>query len=144
MEISKEKKQFIDTFLEEPLLARLATADRSGQPHVIPVWYGWDGESMWVSSYSNTRKVSDLEENPKIAIVIDIAGEKIDTKAVILEGQAELVKEPPEFLRKQIIWIYKRYLGEEGALDKDPQEWITDPHNMLIKLTPEKVITWQW
>ena len=144
MEISKEKKQFIDTFLEEPLLARLATADRGGQPHVIPVWYGWDGESMWVSSYSNTRKVSDLEENPKIAIVIDIAGEKIDTKAVILEGQAELVKEPPEFLRKQIIWIYKRYLGEEGVLDKDPQEWITDPHNMLIKLTPEKVITWQW
>ena len=144
MEISKEKKQFIDTFLEEPLLARLATADRSGQPHVIPVWYGWDGESMWVSSYSNTRKVSDLEENPKIAIVIDIAGEKIDTKAVILEGQAELVKESPEFLRKQIIWIYKRYLGEEGVLDKDPQEWITDPHNMLIKLTPEKVITWQW
>lgn len=30
MEISKEKKQSIDTFLEEPLLARLATADRSG------------------------------------------------------------------------------------------------------------------
>ena len=100
MEISKEKKQFIDTFLEEPLLARLATADRSGQPHVIPVWYGWDGESMWVSSYSNTRKVSDLEENSKIAIVIDIAGEKIDTKAVIFEGQAELVKGPSEFLRK--------------------------------------------
>ena len=42
------------------------------------------------------------------------------------------------------MWIYKRYLGEEGVLEKDPQEWIADRHNMLIKLTPEKVITWQW
>jgi nitroimidazol reductase NimA-like FMN-containing flavoprotein (pyridoxamine 5'-phosphate oxidase superfamily) len=60
MEISKEKKEFIDTFLQEPLLARIATADRAGQPHVIPVWYGWDGESIWISSYSNTSKIKDL------------------------------------------------------------------------------------
>ncbi|MHB8807404.1 MAG: pyridoxamine 5'-phosphate oxidase family protein [Anaerolineaceae bacterium] len=144
MEISKEKKQFIDTFLEEPLLARIATADRSGQPHVIPVWYGWDGESLWISSYSNTRKIQDLEENSKIAIAIDVAGEKTETKAVIFEGQADLVKGPPEFLHKQILWIYKRYLGEKGVLDKDPQEWLADPHNLLIKLVPEKIITWQW
>jgi len=144
MEISEEKKQFIDTLLEEPLLARIATADRSGQPHVIPVWYGWDGESIWISSYSNPRKIQDLEENPKIAIAIDVAGEEGETRAVIFEGQADLVKGPSDFLRKQFLWIYIRYLGEEGVLEKSPQEWIADPHNLLIKLVPEKIITWKW
>lgn len=144
MEIEKEKKRFIDTFLQAPLLARLATADGSGQPHVIPVWFGWDGESIWVSSYSNTRKVSDLEANPKIAITIDVAGDEGETKAVIFEGQAELVKGPADFLHSQFLWIYTRYLGEEGVLAKSPQEWIADPHNLLIKLTPQKVFTWQW
>lgn len=144
MEISKEKKEFIDTFLQEPLLARIATADRAGQPHVIPVWYGWDGESIWISSYSNTRKIKDLAENPKISIAIDVAGEKGDTRAVIFEGKATLVKGLPEFLRKQFLWIYTRYLGEEGVLEKSPQEWITDPHNLLIRLVPEKVFTWMW
>ncbi len=144
MEISEEKKQFINTFLEEPLLARIATADRSGQPHVIPVWYGWDGESIWISSYSNTRKIQYLEENPKIAIAIDVAGEEGETRAVIFEGQADLVKGPSDFLRKQFLWIYIRYLGEEGVLEKSPQEWIADPHNLLIKLVPEKIITWKW
>jgi PPOX class probable F420-dependent enzyme len=140
--ITPETKKFIDEFLEEPLIARLATADPNGQPHVVPVWYAWDGESIWISSYSNTRKIADLEKNPKISIAIDITGDHGETKAVIFEGSAELVKEPRDFLQKQFLWIYKRYMGEEGVLEKSPQEWIADPHNLLIKLIPENVYIW--
>ena len=46
-EISGEKKAFIDTFLEGSNTARLATADQGGKPHVVPVWYAWDGEKIW-------------------------------------------------------------------------------------------------
>lgn len=38
-EISDDKKVFIDSFLEGSHIARLATADREGKPHVVPVWY---------------------------------------------------------------------------------------------------------
>ncbi len=144
MTLSDEKRQFINSFLEEPLIARMATADASGQPHAVPVWYGWDGESIWISSYRNTRKVADLQQNPKISIVIDVAGDAGGTKAVIFEGAVSLVKEPRDLLRKQFIWIYTRYMGEEGVKAEDPQRWIEDPHNLLIKLTPATVTTWHW
>jgi hypothetical protein len=32
--LPQEKREFINTFLSEPLIARMATADKSGQPHV--------------------------------------------------------------------------------------------------------------
>ncbi len=138
--ISAEKRKIIDEFLQQPLIARMATADNNGQPHVVPVWFGWDGTTLWISSYSNTRKVGELEKNPKISVVIDVAEENGENKGVIFEGSVELLREPREFLQEKFVWIYTRYLGPEGVLAKEPQSWIEDPHNLLIKLTPDKVI----
>ena len=75
---------------------------------------------------------------------MDVTGGEGETKAVLFEGEAKLVKEPRVFLRDKFYWIYKRYLGEEGVLAKDPQEWIEDPQNLLVCLTPQKVFTWKW
>ncbi len=66
------------------------------------------------------------------------------TSAVILEEEAELLREPRNFLKKQFYWIYQCYLGKEGMLAKDKQEWIEDALNTLIKLTPQRVFTWDW
>ena len=139
--ISADKRKIIDEFLQQPLIARMATADNYGQPHVVPVWFGWDGTTLWISSYSNTRKVGELEKNPKISVVIDVAEENGENKGVIFEGSVELIREPREFLREKFVWIYTRYLGPEGVLADEPQSWIEDPHNLLIKLTPDKMIS---
>jgi len=141
---NKAENEIINSFLEQPLIARLATADRNGQPHVVPVWYLWDGESIWISSYETTNKVRDIKENPAISVVIDVTGDAGMTRAVVFEGKAELVREPRDFLREQFTRIYQRYLGKEGVLGADPQVWIKDPQNLLICLTPEKTMTWNW
>ena len=134
----------IDAFLEKPLIARMATADRYARPHVVPVWYAWDGTSIWISSFASTRKVAELRENPYLSISIDVAEQNGATRAVILEGKSELITEPREFVASQSYWIYKRYLGDEGVLAKEPQSWIHDPENLLIKLTPEDIYTWDF
>jgi len=138
-------KNAIDEFLALPLLARLATADpATGQPHVVPLWYGWDGASIWISSFRSTRKIRELQKNPRVSICVDMAEEGKETKAVILEGEAELITAPFELLKQQTTWVYTRYLGPEGVLAKDPQSWIADPENLLIKLTPAKIMSWGW
>ena len=142
--LPQEKREFINTFLSEPLIARMATADKSGQPHVVPVWFAWDGSALWVSAFSSTRKVKDLEENPLISVAIDETKDDDATRAVILEGKAELLREPAEFLKRQFTWIYARYVGEEHVGEAKYQDWIVDPENTLIKLIPLKVFTWKW
>ncbi|MEJ5312014.1 MAG: pyridoxamine 5'-phosphate oxidase family protein [Anaerolineae bacterium] len=138
-----ERKSKIDTFLAAPLLARFATASpETLQPHVVPVWYEWDGETLWISSYESTRKIGELRANPRCAVVVDVAESVDGVSAVVLEGQAELITEPREFVRDMALRIYTRYMGPEGVLAPEPQEWANSPENLIIKVTPEFVKVW--
>ena len=91
----------LDAFLAAPRLARLATAVRSRedpsqfQPHNVAVWYLWDGASLWISAFQSTRKVKEVRRNPYVSILIDV-NESVDgVQAVLMEGKAELILEPP-------------------------------------------------
>ncbi len=134
----------IDEFLNQPLLARMATASpKTLQPHVVPVWFGWDGTSLWINTFCSTRKVQDLLKNPLISVVVDTTGQASGLTAVILEGKAEIIREPRDLLEAKTIWIYTRYLGPEGVLAPEPPSWIKDPEATLIKLTPTWTKSWK-
>lgn len=61
MAIEEDKKAQIEEVLKEVVLARLATANsKTCQPHVVPVWFLWDGESIWISAFNSTRKVKNF------------------------------------------------------------------------------------
>ncbi len=142
-EANKPRAAKLEAFLSEPLLARIATASAHDlQPHVVPVWFLWDGTSVWISSYSSTRKIRELQCNPRCSIVVDTTDPVGGLSAVLFEGRAELVTEPRELVREMVTRVYAKYLGPEGVLAAEPQEWIYSPENLLIKLTPEKTVTW--
>jgi hypothetical protein len=61
---------------------------------------------------------------------------------VLLEGAVELVAEPRLRVSEIASRIYIRYLGVEGVKEPEPQSWLNDSENLLIKLTPEKIISW--
>ena len=133
-----------DAFLSQPLLARMATANpKTLQPHVVPVWYAWDGTSLWINTFRGSRKVKDLLKNPAISVVVDSPIPLDDLSAVILEGKAEIVDLPRPELEEKITWIYTRYLGPEGVKEAEPQSWIKDPTSILIRLTPSWVKSWK-
>jgi len=142
-DIQRTAQENLAAFLDRPHLARLATAgSESLQPHVVPVWYLWDGTAVWISSYRSTRKIKELTRNPKCAVLIDAQESQNGLTAVLFEGQAELVTQPLDFLQEMTKRIYIRYLGDQGVLAADPQEWIHSPENMLIKLIPSFTRTW--
>ncbi len=132
----------VEALLAEPLLARIATADPlTCQPHVVPVWYLWDGAALWINTYYTTRKVHELVANPHCSVVVDRAEGSVPT-AVLLEGKAAIIREPAAFVREMTTRIYTRYLGEDGVLAADPQEWIHSPEATLIKLEPTWMKAW--
>jgi len=138
-----DRKDLIEAVLAEPVLARLATTNpKTLQPHVVPVWFAWDGEHVWISSFVSTRKIRELKINPRGAVLIESKQEGSKLQAVLLEGTVELVTQPRQLVRKLASRIYIRYLGQEGIKDAEPQSWLNDAENLLIKLTPERVISW--
>jgi general stress protein 26 len=143
----KLEKGQLDDFLSRPILARLATSAPSKddpnlyQPHNTPVWFHWDGGSLYISAFTSTRKVKEVRQNPFIAVLVDVE-EAIDgVSAVLMEGRCEWIQDT-ELVQAMSRRIYTHYMGEEGVQAKDPQSWIEDPENSIIKLTPTGIYTW--
>jgi nitroimidazol reductase NimA-like FMN-containing flavoprotein (pyridoxamine 5'-phosphate oxidase superfamily) len=138
-----QRKHLIEAVLAEPVLARLATTNpKTLQPHVVPVWFMWDGVNIWISSFISTRKIHELQNNPRGAVLIESKQEGNQLTAVLLEGDVELVSHPRQLVSEIASRIYVRYLGEKGMLEPEPQSWLVDPENLLIKLTPKRIISW--
>ncbi len=129
--------------LSQPLIARLATANpRTLQPHVVPVWFLWDGESIFISAFSSTRKLRDVQRNPRIAVIVEPPQGSPGLQAVLLEGEAEVITSPRARVAELAARIYTLYMGEQGILAPEPQSWIGDPENTIIRLVPSMIYSW--
>jgi nitroimidazol reductase NimA-like FMN-containing flavoprotein (pyridoxamine 5'-phosphate oxidase superfamily) len=130
----------METYLAETLLAHVATANpKTLQPHVVPVWYLWDGDCLWIHAYSKLRKSRELAANPRCAVAISSERGGLPFAAVMMEGEAELVYEPRQFVHDQAEKIYRRYMKPEEIQAPDPQSWLGDPEIGLIKLIPKQI-----
>jgi len=141
---SKEKQGQIIELLNMPVLARLATANlETCQPHVVPLWFYWDGMNIWISGFGNTRKFKDLITNPRCAILIEPAN-PVENKlqAVLLKGEAEVITHSREVIKQKSTQIYLRYLGKNGVQEEEPQSWIHDPKNVVARMKVVKVSAW--
>jgi PPOX class probable F420-dependent enzyme len=58
-------------------VARLATADRFGVPHVVPVVFAVDGDHVYTVTDAKPKRTTDLRrlrnvrENPAVALLVD-------------------------------------------------------------------------
>ena len=139
-----EKKSLVEGLLSQPVLARIATANpQTAQPHVVPLWFLWDGASIWVSGFRSTRKFRELMANPLCAVLVEPADPRASkVQGILFEGKAEVITSPRQIVEEMSNRIYLRYLGEEGVKAVDPQSWIHDPENLVVRLTPQQVYTW--
>lgn len=87
-------------FLDAGRVARFATADRAGRPHVVPICYACAGESVYFSidekpkrhRRAPLKRVANIRENPHVALVVDHYEEDWRRLGwVMVRGRAELL-----------------------------------------------------
>jgi PPOX class probable F420-dependent enzyme len=72
----------------EPIIW-LSSVRPDGRPHLVPVWFVWDGAAMLIFSKPAAQKVRNLRHQPQVMLALDSADEGEDI--VLLEGRAELL-----------------------------------------------------
>ena len=103
-------------FLDLRRVGHLATADRSGSPHLIPVCYAADFEATGGATLYITvdekpkrrdiplKRVRNILENPQAAFVVDRWDEDWNRLGwVMLRGPAEILADGPEHDRAQAL-----------------------------------------
>ena len=88
-------------FLEARRVARLATADGAGTPHVVPVCFALSGRSVYITidekpkrgGGRGLKRLRNIAENPAVALVADRYDDRDWSRLawVMLRGRAEML-----------------------------------------------------
>jgi len=103
-------------FLDRSRVGHLATADRKGAPHLIPVCYAADGDRLYITVDEKPKRrdiplkrVRNILDNPQAAFVVDRYDEDWGRLGwVMLRGPAEILESGTEHDRAQAL-IVARY-----------------------------------
>jgi coenzyme F420-0:L-glutamate ligase/coenzyme F420-1:gamma-L-glutamate ligase len=136
------------TFTKEELdllsrtrVARLATADSTGQPHVIPIVFATDDERLYTPldkkpkrlAPNQLKRVRNLIENPKLAFVVDHYEEDWTKLAwVMVKGTGSMVESGEE------------YATGVRLLEQKYPQYVQMPlkDRPLIVITPLEITNW--
>jgi nitroimidazol reductase NimA-like FMN-containing flavoprotein (pyridoxamine 5'-phosphate oxidase superfamily) len=132
----------LDEFLTTQRSCRVATLSADGAPHVSPLWFVWDGTSMWLYSVVRSKRWADLRSDPRIAVVVDTGEEYDELRGVELSGVAEFVGEVPRTgeLCAELDVAETLFARKNFGLEEMPH----DGRHAWIRLTPEKIVSWDF
>lgn len=130
-----------DCFLRSARAGHLATADANGQPHVIPVCYVFDGQTIYsvldakpkTTPLRQLRRVRNILANPHVSLVVDHYEEDwTRLQYVMVTGDAELLESGEEWNRA-IAMLREKYPQYQSMdLGESP----------VIKITPARFVPW--
>lgn len=135
-EVSPETRAFIDGHR----VGRLATADAGGVPHVVPVCYAYDGRHIYSAldlkakrvAARRLKRVRNIADNPRVALVIDDYDEDWDVLAyVLLHGTADVLEDGPDRMHGETL-LRKKYPQYQELLEEGCTVLRIDPENVVV------------
>ena len=81
-----------DSALRDDPVVWLSSVQRDGRPHLVPVWFHWDGEQIVAFSKPHARKVDNLRDQPMVMLAIGTPG--LEFEVELIEATAELPDRP--------------------------------------------------
>lgn len=132
----------LDAYLAEQRTCRVATVDKSGHPHVAPLWFIWHDQAVWLYSLTRSQRWADLQRDPRIALVVDDGESYGELRGVEIRGTAQAVgpaprprdAELPELADLEQAFAAKYSGGQSGH----------DGHHAWLKITPTKIVSWDF
>lgn len=105
----------------------LATVRPDGRPHLVPVWFVWLDDKIYVATGSETRKFANMRHNQRVALALPDPDQ-----VIIIEGEAHI----PDYRVADELAdnFYNKY--EWDFRYDDSATW------RLIEVTPQRILAW--
>jgi PPOX class probable F420-dependent enzyme len=135
LDLSDPKGAHINERLQAEPIIWLSTVRPDGRPHLVPIWFIWDGATILFFSKPSAQKVRNLRHSPHVMLALDTADEGEDV--VLLAGRAELLGEDaprstlPEYADK-----YAALMERLGMAT----DWHAAEYNQAIRVAVERLV----
>ena len=121
--------------------AHLATSEKSGQPHVVPICFVSDGKHFYSpidekpkrAAPTKLKRLRNIRENPNVALVIDHYDEDWRKLAYVLVFGKARILQSGEKHRRAVKLLRKKYPQYRTmAIQERP----------MIVIAPKRIVSW--
>jgi len=110
-------------YMQSQRLARIATVGTNGQPHVVPVGFRYNPDTDTIDigghNFAQRKKWRDVQQNPRVAVVIDdvVSVQPWKVRGIEIRGEAEILMAGGETVVR----------GFDSA---------------MFRITPKRIVSW--
>jgi PPOX class probable F420-dependent enzyme len=131
-QLTNEHRNFL---MDQVRTAKLATVRKDGRPHVTPVWFALDGDTLVFSTWHTSVKALNIRRDGRVCLCVD--DEKPPFSYIQIDGTAVLLADS-DALSYWSTRIAGRYMGEDMAEAYGKRNSIEG--ELLVRVTPTKVV----
>jgi len=129
-------------FVDEERVLTCATIGPGGRPHLMPLWYLREGDTLLAWTYGKSQKVRNLERDPRATLQLE-AGRDVygQLRGVMLECDVAIERDPArvgEFGLK----LMARYAGAESSAPARAGVLQQAPKRVVLRFSPTRVVSW--
>ena len=137
LDLSQPKHAHIDRRLRTEPIIWLGSVRPDGRPHLVPVWFLWDGTTITIYSQPKAQKIRNLQANPHITLALEALDEGGDI--AIFGGEATL---PDIGDKTTLLAAYAaKYSAGIAELGMNPESMAAS-YSQPIQVAPGRLITW--
>ena len=132
----------VAAFLASRRVGRLATADARGVPHVVPICYVFEGDTLALAldekpkrvGVRGLRRVRNIRENPAASVVVDDYAEDWSRLGFVLVHGSAIVVEPGEPAHAPTVALLRAKYPQYAVMRLEDRP--------LIHIEIERVVAW--
>jgi general stress protein 26 len=126
--------------LQRSPVVRLATTGPDG-PHVAPLWFVWEPEGIYCSTFDETVTLSNIRRDSRVALVFDVGTAWEELAGVVVSGLARPLRPGHPDLRAPMSRWHDKYrerFGRRGF------RWFAETTRDLwcLRVVPEELAAW--
>jgi PPOX class probable F420-dependent enzyme len=121
------------------LVAVLGTVGRDGVPHLTPVWLADDGDSLLIATASTSRKLQNLEDDPRASLVLHDSRPGCEVCGVSATGRVTVVAGPEA--APLVERVHARYVSPDASRLPEVAGFLASD-DVALRFVPERAWTW--
>lgn len=138
-----ELPEGVQAFIRTSRVARMATVDPAGCPHIVPICYAYDGSRLYSAvdekpkriETTRLRRLVNIRGNPRICLVIDEYDEDWSRlRFVIIHGIAGIESAGAE--HSHAVNLLRQKYPQYRTMT------LAESVNPVIAVTPTRIVPW--
>ena len=86
----------VASFLLEQRVVTCASIGPDGRPHLMPLWFVPDGDTLLAWTYAASQKAKNLRRDPRATLQIESGDSYEELRGVMFEADTDLIEAPEE------------------------------------------------